>query len=364
MLLRKCVLAVISISLTITAASQTPSRTPPPTDTSSIPARSSGSPGKVSFKRWFEIDALSVSTRYRFIENDAGFITNNQNQWQFNGRGRFKFDREGRYRVYAVARTGLSISSGWNNTGWGTGDGQTNVYLKQLFFEAKPVKPVGVQVGGIGFNNGEATEVIGYDNDAYLMGERVQLRSPKRLYFDEVSVTFGHVGDVSRPNVFRRFKRLDEWNYHQTLVRKKLNNAVSVSADYTYESGRDTLRQAIRFKPPRGKPLDTILFENYEEVSPHAGYGFNIFGERQFRNRFTLGGGFTRIDRPMLNGDRYQPGKRVYMTSNLRISREFSVSTALIRGVGELPAASTPRTRLDIILTYNVLESLRKHKIF
>ena len=362
-MLRKCCVLITSLLLALTIASQTPSPSPTSAEDKPAPLKSPEPAPNAAFKRWIEIDALTVSSRYRFIENNAGVTTNNQLQWQFNGRGRFKFDRAGKYSVYAVAGTGLSLTSGWDNTGWGTGDPQGHVFLKQLFFEAKPVKTVGVQVGGIGINSGENTEVIAYDNDTYMMGERVQFRSPKHLYFDEVSVTFGHIGDVNTPNVFRRFKRLDEWNYHQTLVRKKLNNVVSFSADYTYDAGRDTLRQAVRFKPPKGKPLDTILFENYEQLSPDAGYGFSIFGDKQFWKRLTIGGGFVRIDRPMPNGDRYQQGNRLFTTSNFRISREFSLSTAVIRAVGDLPAASTPRTRLDIILTYNILESLKKHKV-
>jgi hypothetical protein len=363
LMLRECCVLITCLLLALTAASQTSSPTPVIVVDKPAPVKSPEPIPNAALKRWVDLDALAISTRYRLIENNAGITTNNQMQWQFNGRGRFKFDRAGKYSVYAVAGTGLSLTSGWNNTGWGTGDGQPEIFLKQLYFEAKPVKPVGVQVGGIGINNGEGTEIVGYDNDVYMMGERIQLRSPKHLYFDEVSVTFGHLGDANVPNVFRRFQRLDEWNYHQTLVRKKISNVVSISADYTYEAGRDILRQAIRFKPPKGKPLDTILFENYEQLSPEVGYGFNIFGDKQFWKRLTIGGGFARIDRPLLNGDRFPQGNRLYMTSNLRISREFSVSTALIHGVGDLPAASTPRTRLDIILTYNILESLRRHKV-
>jgi hypothetical protein len=362
-MLRKYCVLITSLLIPITAASQMPSPSPKPLDTTSVSAKTADSTTSAAFKRWVDVDALAVSTRYRFADNNLGVTTNNQNQWQFNGRARFKFDRAAKYSVYAVAGTGLNITSGWNNTGWGTGDGQPDVFVKQLYFEAKPVKQVGVQIGGIGINNGEHSEVIGYDNDAYMMGERVQFRSPKHLYFDEVSVTFGHVGDIAIPNVFRRFKRLDEWNYHQTLVRKKLNNVVSFSADYTYEAGRDTLRQAVRFKLPKGKALDTILFENYEQLSPAAGYGFDIYGDKQLWKRFTVGGGFARIDRPLLNGDRYPQGNRLYMTSNLRLSREFSLSTALIHGVGDLPSSSSQQTRLDIILTYNILESLKKHKV-
>ena len=363
-MLRKCCVIVTSLLFATTAVSQTPSPIPASAESLPAPAKSPEPILNGDFKRWVEIDALALSTRYRYIKVDSGVITNNQNQWQFNGRGRFKFDPSGKYSVYTVAGTGYNIASGWNNTGWGTGDPQMNVFIKQLYFEAKPVKAIGIQVGGLGINNGEATEIVAYDNDAYMMGERVQFRSPKHLYFDEVSVTFGHVGDITLPNVFRRFKRLDEWNYHQTLVRKKLNNVVSFSADYTYEAGRDTLRQAVRFKPPKGKPLDTILFENYEQLSPVTGYGFNVAGEKQFWKKLTLTGGFAKIDQIMFNADRFPRGKRFYLNTNYRISREFSVSTALIQAVGDLPTPATPRTRLDIILTYNILESLKKHKVY
>ncbi len=67
--------------------------------------------------------------------------------------------------------------------------------LRQLYFDAKPVDGLELQIGSLGFNLGENTEVTGYDNDSYVVGERVQLKMPKRLYFDEVSFTHGYVGD-------------------------------------------------------------------------------------------------------------------------------------------------------------------------
>src|SRR5215207_2830545 len=115
---------------------QTPSPTPKTIEDTG-PAASPTPVPNAAFRRWVDIDALAVSTRYRYIENNAGVVTNNQNQWQFNGRGRFKFDRQGKYSVYAVVGTGFALTSGWNNTGWGTGNGQTNLFVKQLYFEAK-----------------------------------------------------------------------------------------------------------------------------------------------------------------------------------------------------------------------------------
>jgi hypothetical protein len=316
-----------------------------------------------SIKRWFEIDALTLSPRYRFVENNAGVTTNNQAQWQFAGRGKFKFDRKGRYSVNMGLFTGNALTSGWNNTGIGTGRGQSNLYLKHLYFNAKPVKWLEAQIGSFAVNNGENTEITGYDNDAYIMGERVRVRAPKQAYFDEISYTAAFVGAANRPGVFRRMDHFDEWNYHQLLVRKQVSKRVGFSADYTFERPSHTLRQAVRIKVPELRVLDAVLFENYQRVEPDLGYGFNLYGEKALNKKFTLSGGFARIDRPMLNADRFPPGKRVHINSAYKISPEFTVSTALIHGVGHLASAQTPRTRLDIIFTYNFLETLRKLKL-
>src|SRR5687768_8022944 len=181
-------------------------------------------------KRWFDIEALAVATRYRYVEANSGTYTSAQ-QYQVGARARFKFDAKGKYSVVGVIGTGNNIQSGWNNTGWGSGDVAADFYVKQLFFEAKPIKPLTIQVGGFAPYNGENTEITGYDNDSYMMGERVRITDPKRLYFDEISLTNGFVGDVTRPNVFRRFKRLAKSNYHQFLVRKTINKRASFSAD-------------------------------------------------------------------------------------------------------------------------------------
>ena len=318
---------------------------------------------KDKIKRWFEFDAFTLLTRYRLIRNNRGQTTNNQQQFQVNARAHFNFDKKGRYRINAGLFTGNAITAGWDNTGLGTGKTFTNLYLKQLYFSAKPVKEVEVQFGGTGMNNGENTEITGYDNDVYMMGERVTVRAPKHLYFDEISITNGFVGDVNKPSVFKRFRRLDESNYHQFLVRKQVNKYVSFSADYTFETGKDTLHQAIKFKLPKSKPLDMILFENYQRVDPDTGYGFALYGEKALYKRYTLGAGFARIDKPSLNADRFPPGKRLFINSVLKISREFTLTGFVIQGVGSLPSPTSNRTRFDVILNYNFLETLKRLKV-
>ena len=248
-------------------------------------------------------------------------------------------------------------------TGWGTGRATWNVFVKQLYFEAKPVKGLSVQFGGIGINNGVNTEVTGYDNDGYIMGERVSLKYPKKLYFDEIHVTYAHLGDLTRPNVFRRFKRLDESNYHQFLAIKNLNKRVSFSADYTFESGVDFLRQAVKVKVPETKVLDNLLFENYQVVYPDAGYGFNLQGEKKVTKKLTLLGGFARIDRVMLNGDRFPRGNRFHLTGTYALSKEFTIYAWIIQGVGPIPAPLA-RTRVNVIFAYNILQGLRRAHIY
>jgi hypothetical protein len=313
--------------------------------------------------RWFELDALSIATRYQFIKNGNGATAANSDQFQFVAKGRFKFDAKGKYSVNVGLQTGSVFNGGWNPTGWGTGRGVSNIFVKQLYFEARPVKGLSIQVGGIGINNGVNTEVTGYDNDGYIMGERVSLKFPKHLYFDEIHLTNANIGDLNRPNVFRRFKRLDESNYHQFLVIKSLNKRVSFSGDYTFEAGMDTLRQAVRVKVPETKLFDTLLFENYQRLDPQPGYGFNLQGDKKVTKDLTLLGGFARIDRSILNGDRFPRGNRLHLTGTYTLSKEFTITAWVIQGIGPI-APNIARTRVNVLFTYNILQTLRRAHIF
>ena len=326
-------------------------------------ASASPVPRNERIRRWFEMDTFTISTRYRHMTNNVNLGSSDVLQFQVQARGRFKFDEKGKYSVTAGVYAGNRIDSGWGSTGWGTGRAQTNLYVKQLYFTAKPVKPLEIQVGGLSPYNGENSEITGYDNDSYFMGERVTVRAPKQLYFDEISAANGYFGDITTPSVFRRFDRLDESNYHQFLVRKRINKNVSFSADYTFEAGRDTFRQAVKFSVPGFRALDSMRFENYQRVDPDKGYGFAITGEKTLRKKLNLNGGFSRIDTLMFNGDRFPRGNRVFAGWNLKMIPELSFGGIWIQGIGPLPTPTTPRTRFELILTYNVLESLKRFKL-
>lgn len=315
------------------------------------------------FKRWVDIDTFNLVTRYRYIRLNNTATLADQLQWQFALRTKLKFDKSGRYGVNAGIFTGTNFISNWNNLGPGTGKPVTNVYVKQLFFDVKPTKKLEVQVGGITINSGENSEATSYDNDNFITGERLVIRAPKHLFFDEISATNAYLGDLTHPSIFNRLHRLNESNYHQLLVRKQATKRIGFSADYTFASGVDTLREAVRIKT-KNLFFNTLLFDSYQRVSMPNGYGFDIFGEKVINNHIIANGGFARIDRRMtLNGDKFPPGKRLYTSFVFKIRPDVTLSPLLVRAVGALPTATTPRMRFDFILTWNVLETLHRHLV-
>ncbi|MEP7074985.1 MAG: hypothetical protein ABI878_04175 [Acidobacteriota bacterium] len=318
---------------------------------------------KEKIARWFEIEQLTAATRYHFIENDNKTKGANNFQYQFIGKFRFKFDKKGKYSIDSNVATGPAFTSFWNASGWGTGAQVREFNLRQLYFDAKPNKAVEVQFGGLSVNYGDNTEAITYDNDNYITGARVQIRVPKKLFFDEISLTTATLADLNRPDIFHRLRHLDLQNYHQFLVRKQFNKAVGISGDYTFESGIDTFHQAVKIKVPPKKFIDSFLFENYERVDPDRSYGFNIFGEKKLNKTFTTSGGFADIHIKALNGDRFPPGKRFYFTCQAKLLPEITLMMQLTQGVGPI-GANIPRSRIDITLTYNILESLKRTNLF
>ena len=315
------------------------------------------------FKRWLDLETLSVATRYRYLLLHGGDEQSAQ-QYQVNARWRFKFDSKGKYSVVGLLSTGSNIQSGWNNTGWGTGKLVGDFPVQQLYFEAKPNKKIEVQIGGIAPYIGEHSEITTYDSDAYLTGERVRLKYPKKVYFDEISATTAFVGDVFKPNVFRRFERLGEWNYFQLMVRKTINKRASFSADYAYEAGAHTLRQAAKVNVAESKIADSVRFENYQRIDPNPGYGFALTAEKKVSKELLVNYGVSDINHILFNGDRYPRGTRVYFLAAYKVTPELSVGTAVIQAIGPLDGPALPRTRVDVIASYNVLEALHHYGIF
>jgi hypothetical protein len=133
-------------------------------DTSPEPAPA----GKTS--RWFELEHAIISTRYVFADNRNGDKLANQVQHQEEFSGRFKFDADGKYSINAGLNTGKD--GGWNDTGLISGRATTNLYLKRLFFSAKPAPGVEFQYGGLATMRGVSSAITSY-GDIDPVGQRV-----------------------------------------------------------------------------------------------------------------------------------------------------------------------------------------------
>jgi hypothetical protein len=330
-----------------------------PADINPFSAQAQTRQGKLT--PWFDLQMALLALRYRYVDNSAGVTTLNQAQHKEQFKGRLKFDRQGKYSLNAGLSTGRNFIGGWNNTGWGTGDGQTNLALKQLYLSAAPVEGLELQYGGLYIIRGESTEITTYDEDGYIMGERVSIKRPDKLFFDEVSVTYAFLGDINTPNINKRYFRLKHSNYHQFLLEKKIGKRVAVSADYTFESGPETMREAIRVDVRESRVLDTARFENYQRAGATAAYGFALHGEKAITKRLTVTGGYAQIDPAYgnLNADKFLTGKRLFVSSNLRITSELTFSIFATRAIANSVRVAQ-RTRLELVISYNLLTRLQR----
>jgi hypothetical protein len=227
------------------------------------------------------------------------------------------------------------------------------------------VKSVEVQYGGFGVMRGESSGITSYGGSIYLVGQRVILRKPKKLFFDEVAVTYAYLGDYNKPNVFKRLHRLNESNYHQFLVSKQMGKRAVVSADYTFQSGAETMREAIRVNVKELRVIDWVRFETYQRMDVNRDSGFAVYGEKAITKRFTMSGGFASIDRKYggLNADNFDIGKRVYMTTGFALTPELTLNTFLSHAVSNDFAVSN-KTRFDLAVTFDILKALRRIKNF
>ena len=131
----------------------------------------------------------------------------------------------------------------------------------------EPIPGFELQYGGLDINRGAASEITTYDNDGYIAGERLLIKRPQNLFFNEISVTYAYLGDLYTPNFFARADRLTHTNYHQFLVRKEIAKRVNASFDYTWQNKSNTLRQAVQVKIPELRVIDSARIETYERLN-------------------------------------------------------------------------------------------------
>ena len=350
-MLTRVVVGFFLVACTAPLAAQTPSDPP-------------------SIRRWLDVQNLHLSSRFRWIESNAGRVTSSTHQWQPHLRARFLFDRDARYTVHVGAFGGTMFVSSWNNTGAGLGGATHDFNIKQLFLAAEPVPRIEFQVGGLYVLRGENTEITSYDNDAYIVGERLTVRRSQGP-LSQLSATIGHIGDYRTPNVFKRLDSLGDINYGQLLVGARVGAQVNVSADYTYEDGRDILREGLSIRLPGAvSPLTGLVFEAYQRLSNARGQGFNVAGILRLNRAFTVTAGVAHVDRHYLipgymspNADRYERGTRFYSAGTYALTRDWSLGWFQGRAFNvdyDIPNEQ----RWEILVTFNPTATLKAHGIF
>jgi hypothetical protein len=320
----------------------------------SQPARDSPEP---ALRRWLLFETASVGTRYRVFENSDDVLTNNQLQFRVQIRPRFKFDEAGRYYVHANATSGSSFVSSWNNTGVGTGDPVGTVRVRHLFAGATPFEGVEALAGSLYVVRGESTEITTYDEDAYLMGLRLALTRPDKLWFDDVSLTNAHVGDTDETNAFGRFDGFEDLNYWHVLLQKRLSKLVAMSADFTEEAGARTIRGAVSWTPSFG----SFRLETYRRIRENEDGGLSASAERHLTSTFRATFGYTNIDEfyGELNSDRFFSGQRIFVMTAWAVAPWLNVTTYYTKAFGNDFFVPLDH-RFDIAATYNVLDTMRR----
>lgn len=332
-----------------------------------VPSDAPASPAKVQLARWFDLQNATLNLRYRYIDTTAGTVTTNQLQHRESVRGRVKFDTSARYTWNFGAFTGTRFTSGWDNTRWGIADAQKNFAFKTSYFSAIPISGVEAQYGGFYVLRGESTEVTTYDEDGYLIGQRVSVKRPKQFYFDEISATVGYLSaDPREIPISKRTKYLNDTpNYRHFLVDKKIHQRAGVSTDFTYFQGARTWRQGFNLRTPELRAVDTVILELYQRVNLTPEQGFALTFDKAVHRRVSVNWGYASIDPAygVLNSDRFQIGDRAFAMIVYNITPEFLASAFITRAIGnDIPLPQ--RTLSNIVFTYNAIPALKRTGLF
>jgi hypothetical protein len=387
--------------------------------------------------RWLDLETLSNSERYRNAYAVGGVHDFDNAQQRSLIVGKIKFDSEGRYKIGFRASSGryfnwayssytgssfLSrvtkpdflpslltvpeqfalyqaevadpaglafLSSSLNSKG-----GQ--FYMRELYFSATPVKPVTVEFGSFGIERGLSTEITTFDEDGYLSGERIRIHDSKHLFFDEVGFTSAFFGDLGTPNLFDRGSSLTKFNYRQVFAKKQLNTHVGFSGEYTWQTGIDTLREAVVVRAKESRIVDSVRFEAYERLnaaifagvaqspigpiaplSLQGASGFAVAAEKKVGN---LSGdiGYASIDKNYsaysqyrllavagfpLNGDAYGQGNRVFAHASYKIGPGVTAFGFYTHEVGGERVLTLNQQGLNAGVTFDLKAMVNKEKL-
>jgi len=362
----RAAVAAIALALPAFAHAQVAPGAPGVPDARSAPTAPRGSVGPF-LKRWVDLQNGTLNLRYRFIDTTAGTVTTNQLQHRESLRARVKFDRNARYTANFGLFTGTRFTSGWDNTGWGIAGGQKNLAFKAIYVAAAPVAGVEAQYGGLYIIKGESTELTTYDEDGYVVGQRVTVKRPRQLFLDELSVTVGYLASDPREiPISKRTKYLNDIpNYRHFLADKKLGRRAGVSVDFSYADGAKTWRQGVTLRTPELHIVDTFVFEAYERTNRLPDQGFALTLDKALNRHVSVNWGYASIDERYgsLNADRFQIGNRAFAMVTCTLSPEFLVSAFITRAIGN-DISLPQRTLSNIVFTYNALPALKRTGLF
>jgi hypothetical protein len=338
------------------------------------------------FHRWFDLNQMDFSLRYRGVSDSNGAHQFDQGQERSIIDARFKFDPESKYSIVFHASSGRYFNwayadfiGGGNKQAYALEEAKMNplqlgtfqsiqesqpgfaaqselsggwsFYIRRLYLDLRPVDGLEAEYGSLDINRGAGSEITTYDNDGWISGERVMLKKPSWLYADEISATWAYIGDLYTPNFFVRGDRLAQSNYHQFLVRKAWHQRIDASADYTWQYGTQTLRQALAFTVPEIRVADLVRLETYQRINnnlfPGSTFlirranGWALSFDKHFKGRGRLEYGYVDVDTEYTvytnatiaailglasNGDAYGIGKRFYVRPTLDIKPYFSLT--------------------------------------
>ena len=335
-----------------------------------------------AFERWVDIKSAAFSLRYRNTADVNGARVYDQGSERTVFDGRIRFDGTGKYALVFHVSSGHYFDWSYSDfMGGGLDEVPANVaskfkpsdladlygalgrypnqfsfssggwslYMRRLYLDAAPVKGLEFQYGSLDLNRGAGSEITTYDDDGYLPGERILLRDPKHLYFDEVSLTYGFLGDLFQPNYFSRLSRMGEGNYSQVLARKTFFRRIDASVDFTDATHSKTLREAAFLPIPGTGMLDSVRCEAYQRPAAATfygetfknGYGYAVTAAKTIHKRLDLQGGFAAVDWNYdvydhnavvslagyaLNGDSYNDGHRIFAKPTIHLADGLTAS--------------------------------------
>ena len=350
------------------------------------------------FERWVDLKEFDFATRYRGVDDSNGAHEFEQGQQRSIVDGKFKFDPKGKFGIVFHASTGRYFNWAYADFAGGGNkralerelvkanpnqaghlgffaqlfpaellesekSGGWSFYVRRLYLDIEPVKGVQAQYGSLDINRGAASEITTYDNDGYISGERLLIKRPKNLFFDEASVTYAYIGDLYTPNFFARGDRLAHSNYHQFLLRKKIAKRVDSSFDYTWQTGTNTLREATIVRLNETRIFDSIRLEAYQRVNlknfpglPFAlpvspGNGFAVSVAKKVNRHLSIDAGMADIDYGVgiltgdvysydlglaLSGDSYGVGKRYFLRPTIKLASYLDATGYYTNSYGQV----------------------------